>query len=149
MVDFFLDFGYIGLFIGAFIAATIVPFSSDIMLVALLVAGGDPYLAIISATLGNWLGGLTSYWIGYLGRWDWIEKYLKVSKSRLLKQQNNITKYGSLLALMTWLPLIGDVMAVALGFYKVDFKRSALFMFIGKGARFVAWAVIYYCFESN
>ncbi len=143
-MEFFLDFGYIGLFFGAFIAATVVPFSSDVMLVALLVAGGDPYLAIISATLGNWLGGLTSYWVGYLGRWDWIEKYLKVSREKLMKQQHNITKYGSLLALMTWLPIIGDVMAVALGFYKVDFKKSALFMLIGKCLRFVAWAVLYY-----
>ena len=146
-MEFFLDFGYISLFFGAFIAATVVPFSSDVMLVALLVAGGDPYLAIISATLGNWLGGLTSYWVGYMGRWDWIEKYLKVSRAKLEKQQYNITKYGSLLALMTWLPIIGDVMAVALGFYKVDFKRSAVFMLIGKCLRFVAWAVLYYWIE--
>lgn len=146
-MEVFLEFGYVGLFIGAFIAATVVPFSSDVMLVALLVAGGDPYLAIISATLGNWLGGLTSYWVGYLGRWDWIEKYLKVSRTKLEKQQNNITKYGSILALMTWLPIIGDVMAVALGFYKVDFKKSAVFMLIGKCLRFVAWTVIYYWVE--
>ena len=143
-MEFFLEYGYVGLFFGAFIAATVVPFSSDVMLVALLVAGGDPYLAVLSATLGNWLGGLTSYWIGYLGRWDWIEKYLKVSRAKLERQQDNITKYGSVLALMTWLPIIGDVMAVALGFYKVSFKRSAIFMLIGKCLRFVAWAVIYY-----
>lgn len=143
-IELLLDLGYVGLFIGAFIAATVVPFSSDVMLVALLAAGGDPYIAIAAATLGNWFGGLSSYWIGYLGKWEWIEKYLKISRYKLEKQQHNIRKYGSLLALMTWLPIIGDVMAVALGFYKVDFKKSAIFMLIGKCIRFIAWAVIYY-----
>lgn len=143
-MELLLDLGYVGLFIGAFVAATVVPFSSDVMLVGLLAAGGDPYIAIASATLGNWLGGLTSYWIGYLGKWEWIEKYLGVSREKLEKQSSNIRKYGSFLALMTWLPIVGDVMAVALGFYRVDFKSSAFFMLIGKCARFIIWALLYY-----
>lgn len=143
-MEWLLDFGYVGLFIGAFLAATIIPFSSDVMLVGLLAAGGDPYTAITVATLGNWLGGLTSYWVGWLGRWEWIEKWLRVSREKLERQREKVSRYGSFLALMTWLPFVGDIMAVALGFYKVNFRNSALFMLIGKGARFIAWAVIYY-----
>ena len=55
-------------------SATILPLSSEVFLVAMLTQSDvDPYLAIIAATLGNWTGGLTTYYIGYLGNWTWIE----------------------------------------------------------------------------
>lgn len=139
-----LDWGYGGLFAGAFLAATVVPFSSDVLLIALLAAGGDPYTAVAVATLGNWLGGLTSYGIGWLGKWEWIEKYLRIKPSTLERQQKKIKKYGSLLAFMTWLPVAGDVFAVALGFYRTDFKRSAFWMLAGKCLRFILWTLLYY-----
>ncbi|HIS34055.1 MAG TPA: DedA family protein [Candidatus Avirikenella pullistercoris] len=139
-----LNFGYIGLFIGAFLAATIIPFSSDVLLVGLLAAGGDPIISITVATLGNWLGGLSSYWLGYIGKWEWLEKYFKVKPETLEKQKKKVDKYGASLAFFSWLPGIGDVLAIALGFYRVDFKKSAVFMLIGKGARFIAWGVIVY-----
>ena len=143
-MEWLMSLGYTGLFVGAFLAATVVPFSSDVMLVGMLAAGGNPYIAIPVATVGNWLGGLTSYWLGWLGRWEWIERWLKVKRETLERQKSRVDRWGSWLALMTWLPFVGDVMAVALGFYKTDFKKTALFMLIGKGARFVAWAILYY-----
>ena len=139
-----VEYGYWGLFFGAFLAATIIPFSSDILILAILAIGGDPVIAVIVATIGNWLGGLTSYGLGWLGKWQWIEKWLRVSREKLERQQSTVEKWGSLLALLTWLPFIGDVMAIALGFYKIDFKKVAFFMLIGKGARFVMWAAIFW-----
>lgn len=144
VVDFLLQYGYIGLFIGAFLAATIIPFSSDVMLVGLLAIGGDPYISVIVASLGNWLGGLTSYWLGRLAKWEWLQKYFKVKPETIEKQKAKIDKYGSSLAFFTWLPGIGDVMAIGLGFYKVDFSKTALFMLVGKTARFVMWAALYF-----
>ena len=142
-LEFLLDLGYIGLFIGTFIAATVVPFSSDFLIVGILIAGGDPLVSWICATAGNWLGGLTSYWIGRIGKWEWIEKWFRVKEETLLKQKSKIDKYGSLLAFLTWLPFVGDVFALALGFYRVNFRSSALLMLVGKGARFVMWALLY------
>lgn len=147
MVDFLLEYGYIGLFVGSFLAATVIPFSSDVLLVGLLAVGGKPVEAVTVATIGNWLGGLSSYWLGYVGKWEWIERYFKVKKETLLKQQERIHKYGSTLAFLSWLPAIGDVFAIALGFYKLDPKRVAIYMFIGKGLRFVMWALFYYWLE--
>lgn len=143
MVETLLDWGYLGLFIGGFLAATVIPFSSDVMLVGLIAAGGDPVLSVIVATLGNFLGGLSSYYLGYLGKWSWIEKWLRVKEATLIKQKTRVDKYGSSLAFFSWLPGIGDVLALALGFYKVSFWRTSIYMFIGKGARFVAWALLY------
>lgn len=142
--DWVVEYGYWGLFFGAFLAATIIPFSSDILMMGLLAIGGDPVVAVIVATIGNWLGGLTSYGLGWLGKWQWIERWLRVSRDKLERQQSTVEKWGSLLALLTWLPFIGDMMAIALGFYKIDLKKVAFFMLIGKGARFVMWAVIFW-----
>lgn len=137
------NLGYVGLFIGSFIAATVVPFSSDVLLVGMFAAGGAVWLSVGVATVGNWLGGLTSYWVGWLGRWEWIEKWFRVKRETLERQKSRIDRYGSVLALLTWLPFIGDVFAVGLGFYRVDFRKAAVLMLIGKGLRFVFWALLY------
>jgi len=142
-LEWLMNLGYVGLFIGAFLAATVIPFSSDVMMVGLLVAGGDPVICVVVATVGNWLGGLSSYGLGYLGKWEWLEKWFKVKPETLEKQKARVDRYGSALALLSWLPAIGDVFAIALGFYKTDFKKTALWMLVGKGARFVLWAVLF------
>lgn len=143
-VEWLLDLGYIGLFVGAFLAATVIPFSSDALLVGMLAAGAAPVHCIIIATAGNWLGSLTSYWMGYMGKWEWIEKYLRVKRQTLEKQQSRIAAYGSSIALFTWLPAVGDVLAVTLGFYKVDFKKTSVFMLTGICLRYVAWAIFFF-----
>lgn len=142
-MEWLFNLGYIGLFLGAFLAATIFPFSSDVLLVGMLAAGGQIWATVIVATMGNWLGGLTSYWLGWLGKWEWIEKWLRVKPETLERQRGNIARYGAWLALFTWLPFVGDLFAVALGFYRIDFRKSAVLMLVGKGARFVLWALIF------
>ncbi len=143
-MDVIADWGYWGLFIGSFLASTVLPFSSDALFIGMIIAGADIKLSIISATIGNWLGGLTTYYVGYLGRWEWIENILRVSREKLEAQSNAIKKYGALIALMSWVPVIGDVVSVALGFYKVDFKTTAIYMLIGRTLRFVIWALLYF-----
>ncbi len=138
-----LELGYFGLFIGAFLAATLVPFSSDVLLVGMLAVGGSPVMTVIMASLGNWAGGITTYWLGRLGKWEWIERWFKVTREKLEGQKAKVDRWGSLLAFLTWLPIVGDLTAIALGFYKVNFARTALFMAIGKSLRFVMWALLY------
>ena len=134
--------GLFGLFIGTFLAATIFPFSSDVLYMAILAATGNPVGCLLVGTLGNWLGSVLTYWIGWIGKWEWIEK-LGVKPETLAKQKAKVDKYGAWVALLSWVPFIGDVIAVALGFYRTKFLPSALFMFIGKFGRFVAWYYIW------
>ena len=138
-----IEYGYIGLFIGSFLAATIFPFSSDVLLVAMLVAGGDVVTTVVVATAGNWLGGLTSYWLGWLGKLEWLERWLRVKHETIERHRTRVERWGAALALMTWLPFVGDVFAVVLGFYKAKFLPSALWMLVGKGGRFIVWALLY------
>ena len=144
-MDWLLELGYVGLFIGSFLASTVVPFSADILLIGMLAAGGAPWVIIGVATVGNFLGGLTSYGIGRLGKWEWIEK-LGANPEKIERHKAKIDKYGAWVALLSWVPFIGDVLAVALGFFRVKFVPSAIFMLIGKFARFVAWYLIYTMF---
>ena len=141
-MEWLLDLGYLGLFIGSFLAATLIPFSSDVLLIGMLAAGGNVVLTVLVASLGNWAGGMFSYWIGHLGKWEWIRKWFKIKPETLEKQHEKIDKYGAWLAFFAWLPGIGDVLAVGLGFYKVNVWKVAVFMLIGKSARFIGWAVL-------
>lgn len=142
-MEWLLGLGYLGLFIGSFLAATIIPFSADILLVGMLAGGADAFPAIAVASLGNFLGGLTSYWVGYAGKWTWIER-MGVQREQLERQKSRIERFGAVLALLTWVPFIGDLFAVALGFYRVRFIPTAAWMAIGKCARFIGWALVYY-----
>lgn len=143
-----LEYGYIGLFIGSFLAATVVPFSSDVLVVGMLAMGGNATSIIIVATIGNWLGGLTSYWIGWLGKTEWLERWFRVKRETIEKYKASVARWGSWLALLTWLPFVGDVFAIVLGFFKARFLPSALWMLVGKGGRFVVWAILYFYAEQ-
>ena len=135
--------GLLGLFIGLFLAATIVPFSSDALYLAILAATGDPIGCLIVGTLGNWLGSVVTYWLGWLAKWEWLERWFKVKPETLQRQIERIDRYGYWLALLAWVPFFGDVIALALGFYKTRPVLTTIFLFIGKFARFLAWNLIY------
>tara|TARA_B110000285_G_C14920466_1_gene512337 strand:+ start:308 stop:736 length:429 start_codon:yes stop_codon:yes gene_type:complete len=131
------ELGYLGIFIAGFLAATILPFSSEGLLAVALLNGFDPIICLIIITSGNWIGSITTYGIGYLGKIDWIENYFKISREKIEKTKSYLIKYGTLLALFAWVPIIGDVFALTLGYFKINFILTALFMLIGKFFRYL------------
>ena len=134
--------GYWGLFLGSFLAATVVPFSADVLYVAMLNMTSNPWACLAVASAGNWLGSLTCFAIGWIGRWEWIEKAFKVDRAKLEKQKTYVDKYGVWLALVSWVPIVGDVFAIALGFYKTNPWLTALLLLVGKALRFLVWNLI-------
>lgn len=136
------ELGLLGLFIGTFLAATIVPFSSDALYIGILLTGISPWAVFVVGTMGNWLGGVTTYFLGRLAKWEWVEKTFKVKPETLEKQHNLILKYGVWVALLTWVPIVGDVIAIALGFYKCPAIWSMLLMLVGKAGRFAIWTLM-------
>jgi membrane protein YqaA with SNARE-associated domain len=129
--------GYAGLFAASFISATIIPFSSEALLIFMLMNGYDSWSCIITASVGNWMGGMSSYFLGYIGKWSWLEKYFGVKETDTIKWKQKINKYGVYFAFLCWLPVVGDVIAVALGFSKSNKYFVALYMFIGKCFRYI------------
>ncbi len=136
------EWGYIGMFVSALLAATILPFSSDLVLSGLVAAGCDPVWVVVVATLGNWIGGLISYWMGWLGKTEWLERWFRVKHSTIVKHKHLADKWGPFLAIVSWVPLFGDVFAIVLGFYKARFWPTALWLFVGKCLRYVCEALI-------
>ena len=134
--------GLTGLFIGCFLAATVIPFSSDALYIAVLLATKRPLACFIVGTLGNWLGGVTSYYLGYLAKWKWLEKYFHIKHDTLEKQKKLVDKYGVWLALLTWIPVVGDVFAIALGFYRTPAFWTLFLMLVGKAGRFLLWNLV-------
>lgn len=80
-----IEWGYIGVFIASFLAATVLPFSSEVVLTGVLFAGADYWQCMVAATLGNFLGGMSCYYLGMLGKVEWIEKYLKLDIKKARK----------------------------------------------------------------
>ncbi len=134
--------GLWGLFIGTFLAASVVPFSADVLYITVLQMTSTPWACLVVAALGNWLGNLTTFGLGWLGKWEWIEKIFKVDRAKLERQKVYIDRYGIWLALISWLPLVGDVFTLALGFYKTNPWLSALLFLVGRTIRFLAWTLL-------
>lgn len=135
--------GLLGLFLGTFMAATIVPFSSDALYLAVLATTGDPVSCLIAGTVGNWLGSVVTYWMGWIAKWEWIQKWFNVKQETLERQKERVDKYGVWLALLAWVPFIGDIIAIALGFYRTRPGWTMLLLLAGKFGRFLVWNLIY------
>jgi membrane protein YqaA with SNARE-associated domain len=138
-VEFFIEYGYVGVCIASFLAATILPFSSEVVLTGVLLAGASYWPCMLAAVVGNFLGGMTCYWLGMLGKVEWIEKYLKLDANKLHKIQNRIKDKGAWSAFFVFLPGVGDFIAVALGFLRANTWIVAFFMFLGKAIRYWVW----------
>ena len=143
MLDFLAGYGCWGLFLASFLAATIVPLSSEAVLSLVLYSGAAPFLCWFSATLGNVLGALMCYWIGRLGKIEWMERYLKISYDKLQKAVAWMRNKGSVLAIFTFLPIVGDLIAVALGYMRSNLLWVIIFTFLGKGLRYFVWMLMH------
>jgi len=107
------------LFIAAFLAATILPFSSEAAFVAALLNGVPPYQALFAASSGNILAIVLNYYLGYF-LYEHSKKKLLHSKigKKALKFGH---KYGYLALLLSWLPLIGDPLTIVAGLVRLNF----------------------------
>lgn len=136
MEAFFLDFGYFGMFLAAFLAGTIAPFSSEAIQVALLAMGLSPWGITLSATLGNTLGGVTCYLVGLLCKLSLIERYFHVSHEKLLRVEKFVHRYGAWMGFFSFLPVFGEAICIALGLLRTPFFATLLTMLLGKLLRY-------------
>ena len=137
LIQLLIDWGYLGLFISALLAGSIIPFSSELVMIALVKVGLSPALCVLAATLGNTIGGMTCYYMGHLGKIDWIEKYFKVKKEKIEKMQHFLKGKGALMAFFAFLPFVGEAIAIALGFMRSNILLTTTSMFVGKLVRYI------------
>lgn len=139
-ITFLVAHGAIGMFVAAFLAGSFLPFCSEAVMLALLAAGASPGELLVWGTAGNVLGGLFNYGIGSLGREEWIARWSKVKPEKLEQGKRWVRRYGAWAGLLAWVPILGSVITVALGFLRVKLIYSMICVAIGKYIRY--WLLI-------
>jgi membrane protein YqaA with SNARE-associated domain len=124
-----------GLFLSSFLASTLLPGGSEGVLVWMhqKQLATTPVLLGV-ATLGNTLGGLTSWGIGY-----WLRRRFPLGTLEQPRRQqalHRLEQHGAPLLLLSWLPLVGDPLCVAAGWLRIRWWVAAFFIALGKGARY-------------
>jgi len=132
---------YAGLFGWSFLAATLLPLSSEAPLALLVRSHNQIVLPVLVATLGNYLGACTTYWLGRRAA-------QALGKSETKQRENSraarlLKSYGQPALLLSWVPVIGDAMVALAGAMRVPFGSFSVWVALGKAARYaaVAWAV--------
>ncbi|MCV6606329.1 MAG: DedA family protein [Porticoccaceae bacterium] len=127
---------YFSLFTSAFLAATLLPLGSEVLLGALAMEGYSPLWLWLTATVGNTLGALVNWYLGlkllhFQGR-----RWFPFKPDKLKRAQAGFQKYGTTSLLFAWLPIIGDPLTFVAGLMKVRLLPFVILVGIGKGARY-------------
>ena len=136
-----MNWGYMGMALSAFLAASILPFSSEAVMVGLLAAGLDMWALVAWGTVGNVLGSLFNYGIGRLGKMEWIEKYLHTKPEDLDRARRFMRGRGAWMGLFSCIPVIGDVITIVLGLMRANLTIFIVSVTISKLARYVVLMV--------
>jgi len=145
-VEYFSELGYFGLFVSAFLAATILPLSSEVVLSTLLLGGLSPIVLITIATTGNVLGSLTNYALGYWGSKGAVKKWLKISDEEFVRAEQRFVKYGLFSLFFAWVPIIGDPLTVIAGVLRIRLLWFVILVTVGKLTRYIV--ISYFVLQS-
>ncbi|BCU54462.1 YqaA family protein [Enterobacter kobei] len=122
------------LFASSFLSATLLPGNSEVLLVALLLSGvSHPWLLVLIATMGNSLGGLTNV---ILGRFFPLRKTSRWQE----KATGFLNRYGAAALLLSWMPVIGDLLCLLAGWMRISWGPVIFFLCLGKALRYVVIA---------
>lgn len=136
-MEFLAQFGYPGLLASSFLAATLLPLSSEVVLSALLLAHFNPALCLGVATTGNVLGSWVNYAAGYHGSRFVTEKLLRMTPEEVSTARQRLERYGTASLLFAWVPVIGDPLTFAAGMLKVHPAVFFIFVAAGKLIRYI------------
>ena len=132
----FLDL--IFLFLSSFLAATIFPAQSELVLASLNIADNhDKFLLVTIATIGNVLGALVNWFIGYYLIKFKDRKWFPLKKKQLKKYSNIYQKWGIWSLLFAWMPIVGDPLTVIAGIFRTNIWLFLLLVTIGKASRYL------------
>ena len=129
------DLSLIGLFMSAFVSATLLPGSSEVVLTALATQSQlSPWLLLAVATAGNTLGGMSTWAVGWVISWRYQVSQLTKPEHR--RAVMHIRRWGSPILLLSWVPFLGDPLCVAAGWMRIPWVRSLCFIGVGKALRY-------------
>jgi membrane protein YqaA with SNARE-associated domain len=143
-MEFLTGYGLGGLFLSSFLAATILPLSSELVLGYLLLHNYGVPGVLATATLGNVLGALVNYGLGRAGGGPVLERLFRVSPKEIERARHRFKTHGTLSLLLAWVPVIGDPLTVVAGMLKIRLWVFLTLVSIGKFTRYavLSWAVL-------
>jgi len=133
---------YLLIFSISFLAATILPLGSESTVVYYILMDYNVYVIVLVASVGNYLGALTNYYVGYLGEKTILSKYIKPEKKKMIEAKRYFDKYGVPILFFSWVPIVGDALTVFAGVVRSDIKKFTFFVFAGKFARYAVLAIL-------
>ena len=133
---------YLSLFVISFLAATILPFSSELTLAGLMATSNyDNLLLLLVASLGNVLGSAVNWILGFYSRKLSKKKWFPFKDEQIEKSSRLFNKFGRWSLLFAWVPIIGDPLTLAAGLLRVRFIEFLILVTVGKVSRYL---VIFY-----
>lgn len=134
---------YAGLFAVAFVAATILPTQSELLLAAMLVSGRFPAGTLVAvATAGNVLGSLLNWGLGrYFARYRG-SRWFPASPAGMDRSEAWFARFGPVVLLLSWVPIIGDPLTVAAGVLRMRLVAFLVVVTIAKAARYLFLAAV-------
>ena len=134
---------YAGLFAAAFVAATILPAQSELLLGAMLVSGRfDATLLLAVATAGNVLGSVVNWVLGRYFAHYREKRWFPASPATMARAETWFARFGPAVLLLSWVPVIGDPLTVFAGVLRMRFTIFLLFVTIAKGGRYLFLAFV-------
>ena len=135
---------YLSLFIISFLAATILPFSSELTLAGLIATSSYNNLSLlIVASLGNVLGSVVNWILGFYSRNLSAKRWFPFKDEQIEKSSKWFNKFGRWSLLFAWVPIIGDPLTLAAGLLRIRFIEFLVLVTIGKVSRYI---IVFYLF---
>lgn len=130
------------LFCLSFLAATVLPLGSEWLLVVMIAQGFSAKEAVIVASIGNYLGSCTTFFIGRYGSDFIVYKILRIRDTQLAQAKRFYTRYGAWSLLASWFPIIGDPLCLLAGIFTLNWFRFSVLVFLGKFSRYATVAYL-------
>ncbi|MCD1624819.1 DedA family protein [Seohaeicola saemankumensis] len=132
---------YVALFVSAFTSATLLPGSSEVVLVGFLVTGiGDPVTLVLVAIAGNLIGSIVTWGMGRYAAEFRDKRWFPVSPDQYGKAESWYARYGKWTLLFAWVPVIGDPLTVVAGAMRARLALVIVLVGLGKAGRYIAVA---------
>jgi len=136
---------YLSLFTISFLAATILPFSSELTLAGLIATSSyNNLLLLIVASLGNVLGSVVNWILGFYSRNLSTKRWFPFKDEQIEKSSKWFNKFGRWSLLFAWVPIIGDPLTLAAGLLRIRFIEFLVLVTIGKVSRYI---IVFYLFS--
>lgn len=137
LYELLLSMGYWGMGIAAFIAGSFLPYSSEVVMVALNAMGLEAWRLVLFASVGNVLGGIFNYFVGRSCSLEWIEHHLHVNHDKIERTKRFMGGRGAIMGFFAFLPIIGSALSLVLGITRANLPLSLISMAVGKTLRYI------------